>query len=648
MGKLKKDNQGIALITVVIGVMFCLLLSSTMLRVSLLGMQSRSVNNQVSNTFYDAESVVDTVRMNLQNTAAKAWAESNNDSNSTEFIKKAYKLLTGNNLDTSKKTHSTSGNATLIQNLQKNAVAGGTIKSVGDMELIYDGAKLDGITIHDVEVEYKDPKTEMVSYVKTDISIRAPYYASSKNVPVASYSMFAGNGATLTNATAQGGNSLGTSNPNMMGYMEQEGNVYIGYKTYNNEKDANAVEIVMRESFVLSGDNVVINGNIIVKDHSNIQLSGNDVEIRGKILLGPNCHLVIGKDTNLKCQDIWFFDNDSKVSSKASTSDYKSLNKKQISMTGSKVYDKGAPEKYYDANSNNIMNNPYFANATSIVYIDGSKAYDAAIVNGVVKTQGGGILSKEGGITTNPNDENLYPIKNVEHNGHQYDNVFASIIDLDYFEKFCGMPGTKNAHCSKKLTTYKADSANPNKFLPANNSFDSSDVSGGTLAFNYAPGKSTNFKLLFASGAISNPINVEDHMFYLTNQKLTINMDASNSHYCGIFLTSSHVEFKKDTGYCYGQSLLSMDTTADKQYLKTFIDKVGIQITDTALDQIKLEGQSNGSLDNVKYAIFNNLFRGGIKCFYDTSGLTQSSVQTADDEHNLKMDLIEMSNYEKK
>lgn len=633
MGKLKKDNQGIALITVVIGVMFCLLLSSTMLRVSLLGMQSRSVNNQVSNTFYDAESVVDTVRMNLQNTAAKAWAESNNDSNSTEFIKKAYKLLTGNNLDTSKKTHSTSGNATLIQNLQKNAVAGGTIKSVGDMELIYDGAKLDGITIHDVEVEYKDPKTEMVSYVKTDISIRAPYYASSKNVPVASYSMFAGNGATLSNA-----NGANNTNPNQEGFMEQEGNVYIGYKTYKSETDADAVFINQRETFVLSGDNVVINGNISVTGHSNIQLTGTDVEIRGKILLGPNCHLVISKDTNIKCQDVWFFTDDKKVSSKAASGDYKSLNKKQISMSGSKEY-AGLPEAYYNKG---INNNPYYTNATSIVYQDGTKCYDATIANGVVKTKGGAVLSNEGGVTTDPTDENLYPIKNVVHNGHEYDNVFATVVDLDYFEKFCSLSGPKNAHCNKKLTSYKKDTSDPNKFLSSNNSFGNSDVSGGKLAFNYASGKSADFQILFASGCISNPINVGDYMFYVTDQYLKINMDASNSKYCGIFLTSNHVEFKKDGGYCYGQSLLNLDTTAERTYLKTFIDKVGIQVTDTATDQI------GGSIDNVKYVTFNNLFRGGIKCFYDTSGLTQSTVQTADDEHNLKMDLIEMSNYEKK
>ena len=55
MKRFVKNNQGVALITVVVGVMFCLLLTSTMLRVSLLGLQSRSINNQVSDNFYDAE-----------------------------------------------------------------------------------------------------------------------------------------------------------------------------------------------------------------------------------------------------------------------------------------------------------------------------------------------------------------------------------------------------------------------------------------------------------------------------------------------------------------------------------------------------------------------------------------------------------------
>ena len=63
MKRFVKDNNGIALITVLVGVMFCLLLSSTMLRVSLLGLQSRSINNQSSDTYYDSESVIDVVRL---------------------------------------------------------------------------------------------------------------------------------------------------------------------------------------------------------------------------------------------------------------------------------------------------------------------------------------------------------------------------------------------------------------------------------------------------------------------------------------------------------------------------------------------------------------------------------------------------------
>ena len=84
MRKFTRNNQGVALITVIIGVMFCLLLTSTMLRVSLLGLQSRSINNQVSDTFYDSENVVDTIRLNLQNTAARAWATTSNDATSSK------------------------------------------------------------------------------------------------------------------------------------------------------------------------------------------------------------------------------------------------------------------------------------------------------------------------------------------------------------------------------------------------------------------------------------------------------------------------------------------------------------------------------------------------------------------------------------
>ncbi len=632
MKHFRRNNQGIALITVVIGVMFCLLLSSTMLRVSLLGLQSRGTNNEVSNTFYDAESVIDTIRLNLQHTAAEAWATTSNDTDSSNFVKKTYQLLTGATYPVSSNIDVNAATKTMIAaKLQTNAVSGGQVLSIGELKAEYsETGKLEGLTIKDVNVKYTDPKTGMVSYVKTDITVRAPIYASSKSFPLGSYSMFAGAGATLSNA-----NGYGNKNPNQMGFMEQEGNVYIGYDRWYDEKNADALVINNRETFILTGENVVINGNVLVTDHSALQITGKDIEIRGKIILGPNCHLIVGKNSNIKCQDVRFCANDADV--KYNSTNYKSLAGKQIAMTsGLKTYN-GLPRDYYNANP--ITSNPYYSNDTSIVYIDGTKGYDASIMNGTVKSQTGAVLSNEGGFTCDLTDENLYPKKNAVINGHEYDQVFLSVVDVDYFEKFISFSGPKNAHVSKMLRApYKIEANNK---WTALGGYDNSNVSN-VARFEYGPGQFADFQIKFAAGNISNPINVGDYMFFLTNLDLQINMDANHSEYCGIFLTPGHVKFKKDNNYCSGRSLLSLDTTPDRQYLKKYIDNIGLQVSDTALDQI------GGSSENIKYVTFNNLFKGGIRCFYDNNASQQSTQYSADVQHNSNMNLIDMSNYEKK
>ena len=89
--------------------------------------------------------------------------------------------------------------------------------------------------------------------------------------------------------------------------------------------------------------------------------------------------------------------------------------------------------------------------------------------------------------------------------------------------------------------------------------------------------------------------------------------------------------------------MLSLDTSADKHNLKAFIDNIGLQITDTALDQI------GNNINNVKYCIYNNLFKGGIKSFYESAaGSGGTGGLEVDTTHNGKLNLIDLSNYEKK
>lgn len=688
MKSFTRDNQGIALITVVIGVMFCLLLTSTMLRVSLLGLQSREVNKQASDNFYDAESVIDTVRLNLQNYAAKAWAETTNGADSVNFVKKTYELLTGTPYPTSGSL--TPANKTgVIAKLQANAIDGGTILSIGDIESVIGASgKLEGITIKDVEVKYEHPTTKMVSYVKTDITISAPLYASKKRYPLASYSMFAGSGANIYKAATEH-----NSNANESGYLEQEGCVYFGWHTWNGG-NADAVDITGRQTLILSGDNIVINGNVIIRGHSCLQLTsveGQDVEIRGRILIGSNSHLVISEKTNLKCQDICFFNGDDENTVKSSNNNYTSLAKHNANQTANSSFSFETTKKInnvdvtlaglpYDWYNKALSTNPYYNSGHSIVYAkmrynatthepEASAVYDTNISSGIVTVVGAGnkTLTAEGHISTAMNtngeviDEEMKakPRTNqfVNSNGqtvtlkNSYDPFFLEMVDGEYFEKFCDLEPTKNGKCECYVSgnPVSSESIKNGKYRWNGNSLDpgsanvNSNSSQREITYNGVTLNGTSnpkFWLGFTSvgTAIPNPVNVSSHPFVLAKDKITINMDVDGADYCGIVITSANVEFKKDTGYCSGKSLLLLDTSADKHNLVAFMDEVGK----------RMSGTGNVLEEDYKYLIFNNLFNGGVARFTNTSGSGGGTGFIADEEHNKELNLIGTSNYEKK
>ena len=663
MKKIVKDNKGIALITVVIGVMFCLLLTSTMLRVSLLGMQSRSINNQTSDTFYDAEGVVDTIRLNLQNTAAKAWKETTNETNSLQFVSRTFFLLTGKNYPTSGSiTLSASEKQTTINNLQQNALVGGSVKSIGEI-VRFNGetGNLEGITIKDVEVEYRNPTSGMVSYVKTDLTIRAPLYASKKKFPLASYSMFAGSGAGIWNAQGPPGGQY--SNPNQFGFLEQEGNVYFGYETWHDAKNAEALTLVNRETLILSGENVVINGDVICTTYSNLMLTGTDVEIRGKIILGKNCHLVIGTNTNLRCQDIWFVDNDS-----SAKWNYNGSNKMSgtYSFTNSRTYP-GSPYKCYQsfkgldiAGFGNSGAAAYVNNSASIVYIDGAhvdtaNAYDAKIVNHKAYTKEGAALSIhiDENVDTANSDTELHPkprrkTQNEDGTGTTYgafyDAFFIEMVDVEYFEGFMNDCNsiTQNAKCDHRI---KSSEYNPNraKNEPTNASaFESSGLSNRKVAYENVSLNGTQnptFTIYFTGSQTTgngNIVNVSERPFVLSNHDVELNQDSMTANYCGIVITSKKVTFKKDNGFCSGKSLLLLDPSPQLTNLKKFMDTVGALVASTDVGASKW-----------KYVVFNNLFNDGMKRFYSMPNSGNGSNFTIDTEHNSIMDLTDTSNYEK-
>lgn len=705
MRRIEKDNRGIALITVVIGVMFCLLLTSTMLRVSLLGLQSREVNKQTADNFYDAESVIDTVRLNLQNYAAKAWAETTNGADSENFVKRAYYLITGDNYPSSGSL-TPSDMTTTIDNLQANAINGGTILSVGDIEAVVGASgKLEGITIKDVEVKYEHPTTKMVSYVKTDITISAPLYASKKKQPLASYSMFAGTGACIYMQSEQEGNA------NQAGYLEQEGNVYFGYQKWNNASDADALLLARAETMILSGDNIVINGNVIIQQNSCLQITGSDVEIRGKIMIGSKSHLIIGSNTNLHCQDIRFYNSDNfydydignvsfTLKGVKGGATYKSVARGNAEHAGSAISDNkykvtkvtqngselvpGLPYDWYNISK---TSNPYYSGAASIVVVkmkEGTTGHWAAeqLGDAIISSSGitaptgmtiagGNNLKREGHISIAMNsqeqvvDTELNPIprtnkfKNSDGNiitlSKDYDYYFLEMVDGEYFEKFCNecFNTTRNSKADYVVTgDYKCSQAIKNgkyRWKDDNGAYNKLDP-GSNIQNRSGNGDGGKRQVTY-NGVAGNPtFNV---MFTSVGTAVENPVNIGNHPF---MLTCDPVVVNMDAaGANYCGVVISSDTVRFKKdggyctgksllLLDTTTNKTHLK---AFMDEVgSIVAGNSGTL--TKYMIYNNLFNGGVDRFCDTNNTSGGSGYIADTEHNGELDLIGTSNYEKR
>lgn len=703
MRRIKQDNRGIALITVVIGVMFCLLLTSTMLRVSILGLQSRGINNQTSDNFYDAEGVIDTIRLNLQNIAAKAWRETSNETSSANFVSKTYQLLTNTSYPSSwPVTLSDTAKLHVVAELQNNTADDGRVLGFVGIERFYgETGKLEGLIIKGVEVEYRNSDNNMVSYIKSDIIIRAPLFASKKKYPLASYSMFAGSGATSWSSEAgQRDDSSGVytrqldmgkngsahlRNPENTGIWEQQGNVYIGYSSSSTNK--NALMISDRQTMIFSGDNVVINGNVVITRCSNLQLTGEDVEIRGKIYIGPDCHLILSTTTNLSCQDICFFNNDP---SDLQANDWGTLTPNSSVVARSASW----PDKTYNYTPNEARKagkykDTYLTNADhSVCYIDTTGKVKTAKVTsqGELKTQDlKATLSitfgdkfdasvegkvKHGGNLADPTELDPKPRrKGIKEDGtetaKEYDDFFLEMINVGYFEEFCKTAAAKQARMNKKYDLSALytkpldvpDVVDPTGTITGNSgrtiTFENPMVDGQKFKEKYWTGSNwgerevnslpiTVYFTADTGTGNGNIVNSNNFPFVLSCRSVFINVDGNDDRYCGIVITPEFLQVKKDNGYCTGYSFLNMESTLSdgRTNVEKFMMTVGSMMSDTAADAL------NGV--DKKYMLYNNLFNGGIKRFYKKETGSGGGVKyVPDSAHNSSIDLIDIQNYDK-
>ena len=145
--RLKEDDRGIALISVMITVMLSFLLSATIMRVSLLSYLQKGVAKQSTETFYENESFVDDIKMGVQQKVATAFANSSSKSQ-TSFLNnfKTALLSAGTpsasektRLETALKSFITNTDTLKVVSVKVDGEGGVLFKQEGDGEIVIHG-----------------------------------------------------------------------------------------------------------------------------------------------------------------------------------------------------------------------------------------------------------------------------------------------------------------------------------------------------------------------------------------------------------------------------------------------------------------------------------------------------------------------------
>ena len=334
---MKKDNRGIALISVMILITMLALLAGSLLHLAYLGYSRKATEKKNNENFYCAEAVIDNVKTVLQNAVVSVLDKA--EISEEEFAKYAYcKIIDAsyaniNSIDPNAnsdavnnvreflfKTVTTyldkSAGKTVVKR-DANSYSGDTSTIIGqaltgvgeffcvnpttgDVKIataenqigyeVYPGNggsfSVEGIVLEKTSVRIKGVSVYYVNdqgytaSIKTDIVINAPKYIKFGDAPLGSYTMMAGSGACVVPGTGAAGNGCHES-----AYIHQEGNAYYGSMDGSlsrnsimiGTEDGTNVNGVAGNAFLsFDGTNMIFNGDVKVAFSNTLIFTGGD------------------------------------------------------------------------------------------------------------------------------------------------------------------------------------------------------------------------------------------------------------------------------------------------------------------------------------------------------------------------------------
>lgn len=667
----KNDDRGIALVSVMICVMLCFLLSATILRISLLSYLQKGIGKQAASTFYENETFMDDIKMGVQQKVAAAFSDcftnkSERDVFLTTFVSKL--CLDGGVTVTTSTSEADKREA--IAKAFRSYIVTGAANTIKVVSVTVDGAtdgsafvqEGDGeIVIKNVRIEYEDKsKGGYVSSIKTDIRVRTPFYTVTTTESNGGYSMLAGGGTQATSGDAQ--DSL----------FKQMGNFYSGYQagTYSTTSGravATALTISGEAIVWFDGDDVTINGDVVMSDNTKLVLVGKSVTVRGTIYVGKHAKLIIGKNTELVCRDIVMDVKNSdgdEVSVHVATDDYTGTAEyPHVPYPKKGNYAGKLQSDYEDLDYNGNEADSTFdyggpktdkADAWQCVFIC-SKDNVGADLQGTtteISCSGGSItpsnkitLTDKSG-TAAADIAKTTPNKNTPIGSRDYDQEFLKVVDIYWFLNGCtsSVAGNYVSRPEKKIKSGMYDEGNSSSesgTLKTNQPkfYLKSDYTDRNTSMDSGPNQN-NWGAMDATVTVGNPpdvYNVGSH-FILANNTVTFN-DQNTSQDCYVVCISPEVVIMKpkDGGIMSIKPLREKPGKTFDQY-KEFIDAVGLTVVQK-------------DANYTSYCITNNFFKGGIKSLYadnsESTGTQTVTVTSLDQSKNQSADVVSFENWEK-
>ncbi len=667
--ELERDNRGIALVSVMVGVMLCLLLSATIMRVSYLSFLQKSIGEKTTTTFYENEMFVDDLKLGIQQVVAKAAVGvTSTSSDATQDFLVALKTGLGAN-------SATTLNARLQSFLKED-------DTIYDVKVTVEGEVIGGvrkyvveenddIVIKNVLITYKTKPSGYLSKVNTDIRIRSPFYNVEATSSSGGYSMFAGGGFTI--------NPNSTAKPNI---LHMSGDIYIGYDKSDSRKVEintkkgtqdykllkNAMASEWKKDVCIeweSGSNVTINGDVYISNYSKLLIMSGNVDVRGKIYVDNTSHLIISSSAKLTCQDLVLGCSSSYTGGDSVADGYDS------SSVGSKTYSQ-LPKACDDHDRADWWNGKNSSNKyyDGLYIWDGSKAervykitteteevkakvtkYDSS---GAVVYNSDGTRAKEevdykvqkvkslkvtSASMTNANvscleiDVMNFPdrmiTKKIDGTNYEFDVEFVKLVDVEYYIR-----GTKNSPYidnATRVTNYPKASNTDTKWNAPYS--ESSDITGSGRQLNFKKKDGNNVQVKTMVGAIETGNNGSHFLMPSYGTNIVFNDQNNNMNSWGIYISPGKIVGTAKEQNSYITSLLSL-VEDNYDNAKKFFDALGQRILP-------------GSADT-KYRVINNMFNGGIKVFYESSsGGGGGGTVTSDIARNSAVEAVTLENWSK-